>query len=384
MPAAPGDAFEPIAPGDVLIHIGPPKTGSTSIQTVLAARRAELAELGVLYPGRGWRAKFESWAVMDTRRRGLRKAGLDEWDQLVAEVNASGLRAVVSSEAFARADESAVARTVESFGAARVHVVAVGRRLDHVLPSLYQEQVKKFLSLTYDEWLGVVLAGDDPGTLGRSFPAGQQLGAVAARWAARIAPERFHLICSAEGGRAVVPRSFERLLDLPEGFLEPTRSRNESLDRTSVEVLRRLNAQKPAHGWSDDFYRAMVFNGAVRNLRQLPRGAGSAVPPPPPWALDRIRVLAAEAIARLHDLGPHVIGDLESLRPGPVGGTPEQLPADPDPDPDVDPGPVLDIAVAALTGALDAAWRLETDRRKASGDAAAAPAPGSARRRNRK
>ncbi len=353
MPDNPWDDITPMAPGDVMIHIGPPKTGSTSIQTTMAARREELAELGVLYPGSGVRAKFSGWAVMGARPRGMRKPRMAEWDALVDEVNESGLKAVVSSEAFGRADEEAIGRMVDSFGADRVHVVAVGRRLDKALPSLYQEKVKKFLAMTYEEWLDYVLAGDDIDAILASFPPGQQLAKTVEKWSVHLDPQRFHLICSDENNRALMPRSFERLLALPDGFLEPVSSANESLDRTSVEMLRQLNAQKKSHGWSDDFYRKMVFYGAVKGLRQREWAPDDTrIPTPPEWALARIRTLADHTIASLAEQGPHVIGDLASLRPGEDVAAPDSPLVE-------SPTIAMDAAVAALAGAVDASWKLQ-------------------------
>ena len=298
MPANPWDDITPIAPGDVMIHIGPPKTGSTSIQTTMADRRGELRELGTVYPGKGVRAKFSGWAVMGARPRGMREPRMAEWDKLVNEVNRSGLRAVVSSEAFARADDDAVGRIVASFGADRIHVVAIGRRLDKTLPSLYQEKVKKYLAKTYEEWLDEILAGDDLDSIRESFPPGQRLDAIVERWSRHIDPQRFHLICAPEGDRAMAPRSFERLLDLPEGFLEPGESLNESLDRTSVEMLRQLNEHKRQQQWPNWFYRKLIFDGAVEGLRLRSWGPGDEkVPTPPEWALERIRTLAEHVIA---------------------------------------------------------------------------------------
>lgn len=354
----PWDDITPMAPGDVMVHIGPPKTGSTSIQTTMAARRDEMKELGVLYPGSGVRAKFSGWAVMGARPRGMRKPRMSEWDDLVSEVKDSGLKAVVSSEAFGRADEDAIGRMVESFGAERVHVVAVGRRLDKALPSLYQEKVKKFLAMTYEEWLASILAGDDIASIRAAFPPGQQLAETARKWAVHLDPQRFHLICSDEKNRALMPRSFERLLDLPDGFLEPVSSANESLDRTSVEMLRQLNVHKKTHGWTDDFYRQMVFYGAVKGLRNREWGPEDAkVPAPPEWALTRIRTLADHTIASLREQGPHIIGDLASLRPGEDVVAPESPLVE-------SPTVPMDAAVVALAGTIDAAWKLEETHRK--------------------
>ncbi len=370
MPDNPWDDITPMAPGDVMIHIGPPKTGSTSIQTTMAARRDELAELGVLYPGSGVRAKFSGWAVMGARPRGMRKPRMAEWDELVAEVNESGLKAVVSSEAFGRADEDAIGRMVDSFGADRVHVVAVGRRLDKALPSLYQEKVKKFLAMTYEEWLDYVLAGDDIDAILASFPPGQQLARTVKKWSVHLDPQRFHLICSDENNRALMPRSFERLLDLPDGFLEPVSSANESLDRTSVEMLRQLNAQKEAHGWTDDFYRKMVFYGAVKGLRHREWAPDDTkIPTPPEWALARIRTLADHTIASLTEQGPHVIGDLASLRPGEDVAAPDS--------PLVESRTIaMDAAVAALAGTVEASWQLQQERRAAGSGGRSGGKPG--------
>lgn len=347
--AEPWRDVAPIGTGEVIFHIGPPKTGSSSMQVTMAARRAELVEAGVLYPGSEVRAKYSGWAVMGVQQRGMGKPRMAEWEALVAEVDDSGLRAVVSAEAFARADAAAIARMVASFGADRVHVVAVGRRLDKALPSLYQEKVKKFLPKTYEEWLAKVLAGPDLDAMLGSFFPGQQLGLIAEKWAAHIPLERFHLIVADESDRALMPRSFERLLALPEGFLEPVSTENESLDRDTIEMLRRLNVQKKVHGWPDDFYRALIFDGAVEHLRTRAWEPNDRkLPPPPAWALERIGLLTDHAIARLRDLAPHVIGDLDHLRPAPPATETAPPPSE---------TLSMSAAVTALTGAVDAAWR---------------------------
>ena len=43
--------------GEVLLHIGPPKTGTTALQHSLAQARPQLKAQGVLYPGK----RFSHW-----------------------------------------------------------------------------------------------------------------------------------------------------------------------------------------------------------------------------------------------------------------------------------------------------------------------------------
>jgi len=43
----------PIEPGDVLLHVGLHKTGTTALQVALADARTDLAAHGVRYPGTG-------------------------------------------------------------------------------------------------------------------------------------------------------------------------------------------------------------------------------------------------------------------------------------------------------------------------------------------
>lgn len=353
MPDNEWDHIAPMASGEVMLHIGPPKTGSTAIQTVMAGRRAELVELGVLYPGSEPRAKFPSWAVMGEWPRGKREPMMAEWDELVSEINKSGLKAVVSSEALIRADAGAVTRIVRSFGAERVHVVAVGRRLDRALPSLYQQKVKKFHAKTYEEWLGSILVDDDLDALLASFPPGQQLAETVGKWSTHLPPHRIHLICSEEGNRQLLPRSIEKLLDVPEGFLEPVAGVNDSLDRTSVEMLRQLNVMKKSSTWTDEFYRKMIFQGAAAALGGREWGSDDTkVPIPPEWALNRLRTLADHTITSLRAYGPHVIGNLDRLRPG------EDVVASSSPLRE-SPTIAMDVAVTALAGAVEAAWRRE-------------------------
>src|SRR5215203_2149005 len=128
------EAEAAIPDGAVLVHIGPPKTGTTTLQSAMHRHRKELRAHGVRYPGRTQRHKRPSFALLGE----LDKEGLEipiaEWDRLAASVRgAEEARVCVSSESFARADRSQCRRLVEEFGQHRVHVIMTARRLDRLL-----------------------------------------------------------------------------------------------------------------------------------------------------------------------------------------------------------------------------------------------------------
>jgi len=50
--------------GARLLHIGPQKTGTTSLQAAMHARRDDLARHGVVYAGKGMRPRAPIWALI--------------------------------------------------------------------------------------------------------------------------------------------------------------------------------------------------------------------------------------------------------------------------------------------------------------------------------
>ena len=88
---------ERLAPGSVLLHIGPYKTGTTSLQNALFSRQAELPALGVAYPGTTYRAARPGWGALNWTPVGMRPASREEWTDFTQEVRARiGLHMVAS------------------------------------------------------------------------------------------------------------------------------------------------------------------------------------------------------------------------------------------------------------------------------------------------
>lgn len=129
----------------VILHVGPPRCGSSHVQAVLRRNEEDLKEKGVLYPrtGRekGSHAPFErafrdgdSGGKMATLVGDIPAAELVE--RLRTECDdVGGETVILSSEAFwAR---SSVANLVKALECSKAVVVAVWRRQDQIIDSIY-------------------------------------------------------------------------------------------------------------------------------------------------------------------------------------------------------------------------------------------------------
>src|SRR3954452_8721099 len=113
VPTVPDDLLLP--EGARLLHVGPQKTGTTSIQVALAEARDQLSAHGVHYPTGDHRRRRAGWAL--GLPGGPKDVPIEEWDDLVAEVRGAGpVRVCVSDENFARAESQVVERIARDLG----------------------------------------------------------------------------------------------------------------------------------------------------------------------------------------------------------------------------------------------------------------------------
>lgn len=338
----------------VLLHIGPYKTGSTAIQQALSDRRGVLAEHGVYYPG-GWRRLFrEGHALMQWSPRGRPVPPVTVWEDFAADIRGrDDLRVCLSTEDFGRLRERAkVQKVVADLGADRLHVLAVARAYHRLMPSHWQERVKSHERRSYDEWLHELLEGDESQEAYRSFWTSHDVEYMTGNWLSVLPPERFTIVVSDDSDRTLLPRTFERLLDLPEGLLAPEETTNASLSSNAAEVLRRVNGLFADRGWTDRDYVRLVQHGLVRELQATGPAAGDVpVPPLPAWARPLVADRSRRRVAVIRESGINVVGDLDRLL------LPDAPPADPA---HLSPDRVsVDAAVHAVAGVVSAALERE-------------------------
>lgn len=230
---------------ELFLHIGPDKTGTTTIQKFLEENRETLAERGYLVPKcpglkRHYKlylygfdddkmVKEPSWKNRASSPEAFRREFLQQFTE---EVRGSGLdRVVLSDEGLYRLSEEEIGRLQILFEGLfdRVHVVLYLRRQDDHVISRYQQVIKTGPSTqTFSEYL----EGPHPYYF---------YGEIMERWAKRFNRENMR------------PRIFhrDRMVggDLIEDFLAcigvedregftPVQSQNVGLDAACTEFLR--------------------------------------------------------------------------------------------------------------------------------------------------
>lgn len=311
-----------LAEGSVLVHIGPYKTGSTAIQSSLHQHREDLARHGVLYPGPQARQFRAGWALLGRGPRGKGQIPDHEWDDLVAMVREStASRVCLSTENFASATTEQVRRLVDDLGPDKVHVLAVIRRLDRLLPSSWQQRLQMSTDpRSYDEWLREVLAAEPRRGPGQTFWNHHGVGQLLERWRASLPADQITLLVADESDRSQQMRIFERLLGLPEGLLTPGARDNVSFTYERIELYRRVLELAAEHGWDAGPRRTLLQHGLLQGLRQAPPHESDVpIPSLPAWTSGRVTELSAARVQEVASSGARIIGDPGALQVVEVG-----------------------------------------------------------------
>ncbi len=316
--------------GEVLLHVGPPKTGTTALQNALAAARPQLKAQGVLYPG----TKFSHWTpscsalgIATTAHPADPPVPPEVWAKFTARVARRKDRAVVSSEQFADAAQEQAARFVEDLGGPdTVRVLLTLRPLAMILPSSWQQslksgapkplpgpirKVKSRVVKPYEQWLRETLEGKNDTFWGRFDYAG-----LLARWARIVGPQRVAVIVVDSGDPLRILRDTEQVIGVdPDTLQRVVTKTNRSLSYEEAALVRQWlvrleqNAPMPAAQ-----YHQWVRRGALWGLvdgRQP--GPDEHALRTPQWALDAVDDRTRTTIEAVRGSGAAVYGDLADL-----------------------------------------------------------------------
>ena len=298
--------------GTCLVHIGPHKTGTTSVQSAFHLARRAAAAQGVQYGGSERHAVVAVQAAIDPD--GPLRGGLRRWRALLDEVARAAARVtVLSSEWFADAEDAAIRRIVAELGAERTHVAVTVRSLERVIPSQWQQYVAAGLGTSYEPWLHSVL--DAPAATGAAgFWRRHRHDRLIARWAEVVGPANVTAIVVDDRDHGAVLRAFERLSGLETGTLVAEDDRqNRSLTLPEAELLRAFNQRLHPEVTSRTVRLNLGLYGAAAALRARMPGAEEPRIHTPSWAIERARQIGAEIVAGVRASGVRVIGDLDTL-----------------------------------------------------------------------
>ena len=344
-------ALAPLPAGTRLLHIGPHKTGTTSIQGALFAAKDRLPAYGVVFPA-STRHPMEAALAACARPAMMGDTAPTDkhWTRLLDQVAAAkSSTSVVSSEFFADAeDDATVRRIVEQLGGERVHILVTLRPLAKIMPSQWQQYVQNGLRMGYESWLEHMLRKAPYEKPNPSFWRRHRHDRLVERWAGVVGPERVTVVVVDDEDRGGLMRTFETLLGLPAGLLQPVPdAANRSLTLAETEMLRNLNMEFRGNGLPDELYSRLVRNGAVMHMKN------SCSPAPedvkigtPGWALEAAAGIGAEMVGRIGATGVRLIGDpaiLSAVPKSPAWETPDE------------PRIAPEVAAQALYGVLAAA-----------------------------
>ena len=299
--------------GTRLLHIGPHKTGTSSLQSALHRARRTAAGHGVRYAGPNRQPLRAAQAAAAIGSPDALARPIRPWHKLLREIRASRApRMVVSSEWFADARDDAIRRIVDDLDPTRVHIVITVRPLASILPSQWQQHVQAGLEVAYETWLASVFEGTS--ALATTFWHRHRHDLLVERWAAAAGPANVSVVIADDRDHGAVLRTFERLVGLPAGLLVAERDRsNRSLTGPEVELIRALNVGLGECRIDPSVRLDLVLFGAAGHLRGRVPARDEARIETPEWAVARAVEVGREIAAGISDSGVRVLGDLESL-----------------------------------------------------------------------
>ena len=308
----------PLLPtGTRLIHIGPSKTGTTSLQAAMWAGREAMLAQGVRYAGNSRHSGYAARAVV-----GLRSPYSDEgappairhWEELVRDIRlANEPRLLLSSEFLAGARPDTIRRIVDDLDPERVHIAVTLRPLARMLSSRWQQTIQVGETIGYEAWL------DDLFNRPADAPeAGMWLrhrhDRLVARWADVVGIDRVTVVIVDDRDHDQVLRAFEALLGLSDGTLKLQQDlENRSLTLAEVEAMRAFNADFRAAGLNRRLYMRVVRLGVASQMKRRVPAPDEPRVATPPWAMDRAGEISREVVAGLAASGVRVLGDLSRL-----------------------------------------------------------------------
>ena len=363
----------------VFVHIGPLKTGTTFLQSVLFRNRDALLANGVILPRETFGMHVRS--VLGLLGRKMHAGGNDadsrQWQVLVDEITAADAStAVISMEFLCTASAKNVQTLVETLAPAEVHIVFTARDLVKVIPAAWQTLLRNKQAPQWQTWLESVRQVAQEGSSASSSPSaaarrllGRRLDPVADTWGSRlwrqqdprqvlepylqhIPAERIHIVTVPPSG-APPGLLWERFCDAT--AMDPTpydldvpRS-NTSLGGVESEVMRRVNVEV-AGRIPGDVYSDLIKHFLAREVLEQRTQSFPLVLPDDDrgWVVERSR----DAVDYFGSAGFRLHGDLADLVAPPTTG-PGRRPDD-----------VSDAELVAVLEQTLAAVLLEMTRRQ--------------------
>lgn len=304
----------------VVLHVGAMKSGTSFLQSTLAANRDKLAEQDFLFPGRNWRHQVHAVSdVLGHTRDGKQAAPtVGAWQRLLEEIQEWHGTAVISMEYLGPVHVGQIERVVNELRPADVEAVLSVRDLARNIPAMWQEEVQNGSTWTWDEFIFAVEHGN-PGVRGpsRAFWRHQRTPAIAARWSRVVGKENFTLVTvPPPGAKPTVLRDrFATALGIDVSDFSPPNRRNQAIGAASAMMLRELNARLGGE-LPHEKYNQLIKHSLAKTGLAARRDQEAAVGYNARWVRRRSQAMQE----RFEMLNLNVVGDLNDLTPVKVPG----------------------------------------------------------------
>lgn len=300
----------PIPDRSLLLHVGVFKTGTTSLQSGLAASRPLLESQGLLYPGER-EAQHYLFRAAEISRKRLRWQSQDirKWDG----------RVMVSTEFLCSAQPQVLERLVDGFDGRELQVLIGVRNLAEMLPSAWQQLLKSGSLKSYDDYLKKTLSGPmqaQPGGAGMNFWQRNDYPSIIQYWIDRVGRDAITVVVSEKSQPQRLFDTVESMLAIEPGTLWAARSshrENRSMTEPEAQLVRSMNAAFKDQLTKSQYKKVIRFGAIETMVGNRSPGAQEPKLSTPQWAVDAVNDTARRSAEWIESSGVRVIGDLEAL-----------------------------------------------------------------------
>jgi hypothetical protein len=307
--------------GTTLLHIGIPKTGTTTLQRTAAYHRADLLAQGVCYPGTTLNHR-EAVSALMSRSLGWKNSestpAMGVWKRVEREVKQSpASRALISHEFACESTDEQARQFIEALGP-KTHVVISLRGFADLLGSSWQQYVKAGYQKPFGQWLRQILGDRKKLKTTPTFYKRNDQAAIVDRWVRIAGVDNVTVVIADKRKPDQLMNAFEDLLDLERGALTALPiggyGGNRGLSAAEAELVLQVNKVFREHGMTWDRYSGLMRHGFIARMQENRRpGPDEPSLALPAWAAKKALAQARKYADAVDASGARVIGDLAAL-----------------------------------------------------------------------
>lgn len=231
----------------LIIHIGPMKTGTTSLQMALHHSRKALAAHGIAYLtsqhaananfaalGLMGRASVEDddWFIWDRSNT--------DWLSLKSAIRSiPAAQTVISAEAFSLCGDQAIAELQQVCSGFDVHLVVTLRRISELVPSYWQEIAKRRPVPALNDFVHRIVQQEQGDIISEKFWRGYEHDRLIHRWQSILKPAKTTVIIPDKHQPTLLPDAVSSILKIPDELaktIATVAATSKNRSRTAEEI----------------------------------------------------------------------------------------------------------------------------------------------------